>query len=64
MLSNRLSETPIPVTIETLSQTNLVKYQALGNDYLVLDLPGPLDELVGLLAVLCDRFREIGRAHV
>ena len=60
MLSNRPSESPIPVTIETLSQINLVKYQALGNDYLVLDLPGPLDDLVGLLPVLCDRFRGLG----
>src|SRR3984893_2938618 len=31
----------------------LIKYQALGNDYLVLDLPGPLDELVRLLPTLC-----------
>jgi diaminopimelate epimerase len=31
----------------------LIKYQALGNDYLVLDLPGPLDELVALLPRLC-----------
>ena len=31
----------------------LIKYQALGNDYLVLDLPGPLDQLVQLLPVLC-----------
>jgi diaminopimelate epimerase len=36
------------------------KYQALGNDYLVLDLPGPLDELVGLLPQLCDRHRGLG----
>ncbi len=33
----------------------LIKYQALGNDYLVLDLPGPLEELVRLLPVLCHR---------
>ena len=46
--------------IETLSQVNLFKYQALGNDYLVLDLPGPLDELVALLPALCDRFRGLG----
>jgi diaminopimelate epimerase len=46
--------------IETLSQISLIKYQALGNDYLVLDLPGPLDELVELLPVLCDRFRGVG----
>lgn len=32
---------------------SLIKYQALGNDYLVLDLPGPLDELVRLLPTLC-----------
>jgi diaminopimelate epimerase len=31
----------------------LTKYQALGNDYLVLDLPGPLEELVRLLPTLC-----------
>ena len=46
--------------IETLSQISLIKYQALGNDYLVLDLPGPLDELVELLPVLCDRIRGVG----
>jgi diaminopimelate epimerase len=38
---------PVPV--------RLLKYQALGNDYLVLDLPGPLDELVRLLPILCHR---------
>jgi diaminopimelate epimerase len=43
-----------------LSQIELIKYQALGNDYLVLDLPGPLDELVALLPTLCDRFRGLG----
>ena len=39
---------------------DLIKYQALGNDYLVLDLPGPLDQLVPLLPVLCDRHRGVG----
>ncbi|HEY3194769.1 MAG TPA: diaminopimelate epimerase [Candidatus Dormibacteraeota bacterium] len=34
---------------------DLIKYQALGNDYLVLDLPGPLDEVVARLPTLCDR---------
>ncbi|MGH7765519.1 MAG: diaminopimelate epimerase [Candidatus Dormibacteraceae bacterium] len=34
---------------------DLIKYQALGNDYLVLDMPAPLDEIVPLLPVLCDR---------
>ncbi|HKB18851.1 MAG TPA: diaminopimelate epimerase [Candidatus Dormibacteraeota bacterium] len=38
----------------------LIKYQALGNDYLVLDLPGPLAELVALLPDLCDRHRGLG----
>lgn len=38
----------------------LVKYQALGNDYLVLDLPGPLDDLVALLPLLCDRHLGLG----
>jgi diaminopimelate epimerase len=44
----------------TVSQIELFKYQALGNDYLVVDLPGPLDELVGLLPRLCDRHLGLG----
>lgn len=43
-----------------MSQIQLFKYQALGNDYLVLDLPGPLDEVVALLPELCDRHRGLG----
>jgi len=43
-----------------LSQIDLIKYEALGNDYLVLDMPGPLDEIVPLLPVLCDRNRGLG----
>jgi diaminopimelate epimerase len=43
-----------------VAQVQLIKYQALGNDYLVLDLPGPLDELVALLPTLCDRWRGLG----
>jgi diaminopimelate epimerase len=39
---------------------DLIKYQALGNDYLVLDLPGPLDRMVEVLSVLCDRNRGLG----
>jgi diaminopimelate epimerase len=39
---------------------DLIKYQALGNDYLVLDLPGPLDKLIPLLPMLCDRNRGLG----
>ena len=43
-----------------MSQVELIKYQALGNDYLLLDMPGPLDEIVALLPVICDRFRGLG----
>ncbi len=43
-----------------MSQVELYKYQALGNDYLVLDLPGPLDDLVALLPTVCDRHRGLG----
>ena len=39
---------------------DLIKFQALGNDYLVLDLPGQLDRLVELLPILCDRNRGLG----
>jgi diaminopimelate epimerase len=43
-----------------VSQLDLIKYQALGNDYLVMDLPGPLDDLVELLPRLCDRHLGLG----
>ena len=43
-----------------MSQVALIKYQALGNDYLVLDLPGPLAELVDLLPRICDRHTGLG----
>ncbi len=46
--------------IELLMRIDLIKYQALGNDYLVLDLPGALDQLVPMLPVLCDRNRGLG----
>ena len=39
---------------------DLIKYQALGNDYLVLDLPAPLDKVIPLLPLLCDRNRGLG----
>src|SRR6266566_2842903 len=45
---------------EALMRIDLIKYQALGNDYLVLDLPGPLDDVVPLLPVLCDRNLGLG----
>ena len=43
-----------------MSQIQVFKYQALGNDYLILDLPGPLEELVQLLPLICDRHRGLG----
>ena len=46
--------------IGTLSQIDLIKYQALGNDYLVLDMPAPLDQVVPLLPVMCDRNHGLG----
>jgi len=46
--------------IERLVRIDLIKYQALGNDYLVFDLPGDLDRLIPLLPALCDRNRGLG----
>jgi diaminopimelate epimerase len=43
-----------------VSQVTLLKYQALGNDYLVVDLPGPLAELIAILPALCDRHLGLG----
>ncbi|HKW06803.1 MAG TPA: diaminopimelate epimerase [Candidatus Dormibacteraeota bacterium] len=43
-----------------MSQVELWKYQALGNDYLIVDLPAPLEDLVALLPTLCDRHRGLG----
>jgi diaminopimelate epimerase len=39
---------------------SLTKYQALGNDYLVLDLPADLDRVVRMVPSLCDRNRGVG----
>src|SRR5260370_30985315 len=39
---------------------DLIKYQALGNDYLVLALPAALDPVVELLPEICDRHRGLG----
>jgi diaminopimelate epimerase len=38
----------------------LIKYQALGNDYLVLDLPAPLDQVVTMLPRICHRHLGLG----
>ena len=39
---------------------DLIKYQALGNDYLVLDLPAQLDQVVDVLPAICDRHLGLG----
>ena len=41
-------------------EVSLFKYQALGNDYLLVDLPAPLEALVERLPELCDRHRGLG----
>jgi diaminopimelate epimerase len=46
--------------IDALMRIDLIKYQALGNDYLVFDLPGDLDHLIPLLPLLCNRNRGLG----
>jgi diaminopimelate epimerase len=43
-----------------VSQLELIKYQALGNDYLVVDLPAPLDDVVAALPSICDRNLGLG----
>jgi len=43
-----------------VSQVEIFKYQALGNDYLLVDLPAPLEALVERLPELCDRHRGLG----
>src|SRR4051794_27689628 len=43
-----------------VGKLELTKYQALGNDYLVLDLPADLDGVVPLLPRLCDRHLGLG----
>jgi diaminopimelate epimerase len=43
-----------------VGKLQLIKYQALGNDYLVLDLPADLDRVVPNLPLLCDRHRGLG----
>jgi diaminopimelate epimerase len=43
-----------------VAAVQLLKYQALGNDYLVLDLPADLEAVVALLPRLCDRHGGLG----
>lgn len=43
-----------------VSIVEVTKYQALGNDYLVLDLPADLGRIVPLLPRLCDRHLGVG----
>ncbi|MGH7759801.1 MAG: diaminopimelate epimerase [Candidatus Dormibacteraceae bacterium] len=39
---------------------DLIKYEGLGNDYLVLDLPAPLEDVVHILPKLCNRQKGLG----
>jgi diaminopimelate epimerase len=50
----------IPHDGGSLVRIDLIKYQALGNDYLVLDMPAPLDEMIPLLPLMCDRNLGLG----
>ena len=43
-----------------VTTVELTKYQALGNDYLVLDLPADLEAVRDRLPALCDRQRGLG----
>src|SRR5438094_539716 len=47
-----------------MAVVQLVKYQALGNDYLVLDLPADLEGVVQRLPQLCDRHGVVVREPV
>jgi diaminopimelate epimerase len=47
-------------SVDTGHLLSLTKYQALGNDYLVLDLPADLDRVIPLLPRICDRHRGVG----
>lgn len=44
----------------SVSLLELTKYEALSNDYLVIDLPADLETVVPLLPRLCDRHRGLG----
>lgn len=46
--------------VRTSDSVHLAKYEALGNDYLVLDLPADLGRVVRLLPRICDRHLGIG----
>jgi diaminopimelate epimerase len=53
------SQIPEPAAAASVSfgrvGLTLTKYEALGNDYLVLDLPAPLARVIPLLPRICDR---------
>src|SRR5919198_2462990 len=49
-----------PELLDFNSALRLTKYQALGNDYLVLDLPAPVAEVIAAAPLLCDRHRGVG----
>src|SRR5207244_7453856 len=45
---------------DAVTVVQLAKYQALGNDYLLLELPADEDGVVRALPQLCDRHRGVG----
>lgn len=47
-------------SLVVVSTLELTKYQALSNDYLVLDMPADLERLVALLPRVCDRHQGVG----
>ena len=57
---HRCHSSPVPDRHRLPSLLHLVKYQALGNDYLVLDLSDSIAGLPELAARLCDRHRGVG----
>jgi diaminopimelate epimerase len=58
--ANRFNLRHIHPQLIGVAAVQLIKYQALGNDYLVLDLPADLGGVVRLLPQLCDRHRGVG----
>ena len=42
------------------NSVQMIKYQALGNDYLVIDLPADVEAIIPLLPAICDRHFGLG----
>ena len=57
---HRCHSSPVPDRRRLPETLRLFKYQALGNDYLILDLPDSLDGVGELAARLCERHLGLG----